>query len=197
MPLDEQNSRVPPRLPESEERNKRLSELCIRYWDKLVAYAFRGLSPERPDRKDLAKEIVDRSLLKVVERGPSESVTTLGAYWRKTIDHELVNEFRHDGVRNRAAPVLTQKLQDTHPSPDSEYMADEMLAAVAQAMESLPPRCRLAFRLKEWEDKSTREIADVLASEGVEVTPRQVARYIDHARGVVLQALAAYEQRKE
>lgn len=103
MSPDDQNCRDLPRLPGCEERNKRLSELRIRYWDNLVAYVFRRLSPERPDRKDFAKEIVDRSLLKVVERGPRESVTTRGAYWRKTIDNELA-EFPQ--LRTRRFPWL-------------------------------------------------------------------------------------------
>jgi RNA polymerase sigma factor (sigma-70 family) len=162
-----------------------------------VAYTSRRLSGAPQDRRDQAEDIVSRSLLKVIERSPCESVTTMGAYWQTTVSNELRNEYRHADMRRRTAPSLAYEHETIHPSPESTYLTQERNRVIHQAIESLSPRRRMAFRLKEWQGLSAREVADRFAAEGIAVGERQVLRYVEEAWTTCQQALEAYEDRSK
>jgi RNA polymerase sigma factor (sigma-70 family) len=180
-----------------ETRNARLADLCRTHFRKLVAYASRRLSGAPLDRRDKAEDVVSRSLLKVIERSPCKSTDTMGAYWHTTVTNELRNEYRHADMRRRTEAALAYERESTHPSPESTYLAQERNRVLQRAIESLSPRRRMAFRLKEWEGLSAREVAGRLTAEGIEVGERQVLRYVDEAWAACRGALEAYEDRKQ
>ncbi len=193
MPPNAKKATPPALNPPSEARNARLADLCKRQFRALVAYASRRLSGAPLDRRDKAEDVVSRSLLKVMERSPCASSATLRAYWHTTVTNELRNEYRHADVRRRAEAGLAHEQDTTHPSPESTYLLQERGRVMQKAIESLSPRCKMAFRLKEWEGLSAREVAARLAAEGIDVGERQVLRYVEEAWAVCQRALEAYE----
>jgi RNA polymerase sigma factor (sigma-70 family) len=197
MSTDAKKATGPAHCPDRETRNDRLADLCRTHFRKLVAYASRRLSGAPLDRRDKAEDVVSRSLLKVIERSPCKSADTMGAYWHTTVANELRNEYRHADMRRRTEAALAYEYETTHPSPELTYLAQERNKVLQHAIESLSPRRRMAFRLKEWEGLSAREVAARLQAEGIHVGERQVLRYVDEAWTACRRALEAYEDRKK
>ena len=82
----------PARQPYSEADGERWTELFNRYFRKITNYVLHLLSPDMPDRRDVAKEITSRAFLKMMERegNSCESNTALGAYWREAARNEFL-----------------------------------------------------------------------------------------------------------
>jgi RNA polymerase sigma factor (sigma-70 family) len=199
MSPDAQKTEVQARLSNPEVR-ARLTEVFKRDFRKLVALAARWLARDTGDKQDEAEEIVNRSLLKVISRGPLQSVARISVYWRAAVKNELRNRFRHSDMRRRIAAALAYE-HSPEPSLESSYLERELMQerkrVLQQAIENLPARTRMAFRLSEWEELETREIVARLAVEGIEVSERQVLRYIEAGWKACCRALEAYEARKE
>ena len=197
MSPDAQKSEIQARLSNPEVR-ARLTEVFKRDFRKLVALAGRWLARDTGDRRDEAEEIVNRSLLKVILQGPLESVTRISLYWRAAVKNELRNRFRHSDMRRRVAAALAYE-HSPEPSLESSYLERELMQerkrVLQQAIGNLPAKARFAFRLMVWDELETREIVARFATEGIEVSERQVLRYVKAGWEACERALEAYEDR--
>jgi DNA-directed RNA polymerase specialized sigma24 family protein len=199
MSPDAQKSEIQARLSEPEVR-ERVTEVCKRDFRKLVTLVIRRLSRDAGDKRDVAEEIVAQSLLQVLLKGPLQSVPRISAYWRATVENALRNLFRHADMRRRIAAALAYE-HSPEPSLESSYLERELMQerkrVLQQVIENLPARTRMAFQLRVWEELETREIVARLAVEGIEVSERQVLRYVEAGWEACDRALEAYEAGKE
>ncbi len=197
MTPDAQKSEIEARLSEPGAR-ERLAEVCRRDFRKLVAFVMRRLSRDTGDKRDVAEEIVAQSLLRVVLKAPLHSVARISAYWRATVENMLRNSYRHLDMRRRVAAALAYG-HSPEPSLESSFLERELMQerkrVLQQAIEALPAKARLAFRLSVWEEFETREIVARLADEGIEVSDRQVLRYLEAGWEACRRALEAHEAR--
>lgn len=197
MSPEAQKNEIQARLSEPEVQ-ERVAEVCKRDFHKLVALAIRRLSRDTGDKRDVAEEIVAQSLLQVLLKGPLQSVPRISAYWRVTVENKLCNLFKHSNIRRRVAAALAYE-HSPEPSLESSYLERELMQGrqkvLQQAIKELPAKARSAFRLKVWEELETREIVARLAVEGIEVSERQVLRYIDAGWEACERALEAFEAR--
>jgi RNA polymerase sigma factor (sigma-70 family) len=199
MSPDAQKPEAQARICDSEAR-ERLTEVCQRDYQKLVQFVRRRLSHDKADPRDEAEEIVARSLFKVLLKGPLQSVASLSAYWLTVVRNELSNDYRHADIRRRTESAVAYE-HPPSPSPEALYLEqeleDERGRVLRQAIDALSARHRMAFRLKEWEGLSTREIVARFAAEGIEIGERQVSRYVDAGWEACRRALRAHEGRRE
>jgi RNA polymerase sigma factor (sigma-70 family) len=183
------------RAPLSEsETHERLTEVFKREHRKLVDRAHRGLSRHKKDRRDEAEEIVIRAFHKVLEkiRG-SVVIGNLIGYWREAVRNELSNEYRHDDMRRRTQSALDFELEKVAPSPESLCLSEEQQRLLQEASEGLPAKCRAAFRWVLWEGLTPKDVVARFAAEGIEISERQVSRYIDAGSEACRRALEVYE----
>ena len=180
-------------LSESE-THERLTEVFKREYRPLVERAHRGLSHHKKDRRDAAEEIVTRAFHKVLEkiRG-SVAIGNLIGYWREAVRNELNNEYRHDDMRHRTQPALHYELEKLAPSPESLSLSEEQQRLLHEASEGLPPKCRAAFRWVLWEGLTPKDVVARFSEQGIEISERQVSRYIDTGGEACRRALEAYE----
>lgn len=108
--------------------------------------------------EDLAQEVFVRFWEK---RHRIEINSNLPAYIRRMAVNEALAYLRK---KNRFAPdELPQQLpHHTTAGADQALEASELQAAIRQAINSLPPRCKLIFQLSRFEDLTYREIAQKL-----------------------------------
>jgi RNA polymerase sigma factor (sigma-70 family) len=203
MSPDAQKPEAQARFSESQAR-ERLTEVCKRDYHKLVQFVRRRLSRDKADQRDEAEEIVARSLFNVLLKGPLQSVASLSAYWLTAVRNELRNDYRHADMRRRTEPALAYEHQPS-PSPESLCLEQELEeerarvrdTVLREAIDALSARRRMAFRLKVWEGLSTREVVARFAAEGIEISGRQVLRYVDDGWEACRRALQAHEDKKE
>ncbi len=108
--------------------------------------------------EDLAQEVFVRFWEK---RHRIEINSNLPAYLRRMAANEAMAHLRK---KNRFAPdeLPSQLPNFTSAGADLDLEASELKDAIQQAINALPPRCRVIFQLSRFEDMTYREIASQL-----------------------------------
>lgn len=183
-------------LSEAETR-ERLTEVFKREYRKQVERVHRGLSRHKKDRWDEAEEVVTRAFHKVLKKiQGSVAIGNLVGYWREAVRNELRNEYRHDDMRRRTQPALEYEIEKVAPSPESLCLNEEQQRILQEASEGLSAKCRAAFRWTLWEGLTPGAVVDRFAAQGIEISERQVSRYIDAGSEACRRALDAHRDRQ-
>jgi len=133
---------------------------------------------------EVAEEIVEDIFVKLWERRPALR------------DIENLRVYLYVAARNRSLNYLDWKSRDvisyveiypidipaTHETPDNLLMTKEMSARINQAVDGLPPKCKLIFKLVREEKMKYREVAEVLNIS---------ARTVDTQMTIAMKKLAA------
>jgi RNA polymerase sigma-70 factor (ECF subfamily) len=141
-----------------------------------VAYRFLG------DR-DLAEDTAQEAFLKILSRAASYRPTArFSTYLYNVVWHLCVDTYR----RKRAGSLEGMaELRGRGGEPISGLLADERQDRVRAAVDTLPPRQRMALVLKHFEDMSYEDIAGVL-----ECSPAAVDSLLIRARRKLKDLLA-------
>jgi RNA polymerase sigma-70 factor (ECF subfamily) len=138
-----------------EEAFKQLFDL---YADRLFRFAKSFLKD-----KFLAEEAVSDVFYKVwLHRSSLENHTTIKAYLFKATYNTSLNYL--DEARRKKAVSLEDIDVDlgTELCPESELINKELKEIIEQAIDSLPPRCKLIYRMAKVEQMKYKEIAELL-----------------------------------
>ena len=134
-----------------------LDRLIQRYWGSLLQFAYGFTSSQ-----DEAEDIVQETFVRIWRsRSTWRSTGTVRSYLftisRNLCLHREERRQVRDGWRDRE-----QLRPRRAPSPLAHLEANEVLAALNQALEELPPRRREVFRLVCLQGLSYREAAQVM-----------------------------------
>lgn len=124
------------------------------------------------EARDVAQEAYAR-LLQLQQPG---TVSFLRAYLFRIAANLAVDRIRQRQVRERSSPEIFEELL-MHPSSERAVLAEQQLSAVIAALEELPGKCRTAFALHYFGERSLREIACTMG-----VSERMIQKYV--ARGL-------------
>jgi RNA polymerase sigma-70 factor (ECF subfamily) len=140
---------------DDEEAFKQLFDL---YADRLFRFAKSLLKD-----KFLAEEAVSEVFYKVwLHRSSLENHTTIKAYLFKATYNTSLN-YLGEIRRKRTIPLEDIDVDlGTELCPESELINKELKGIIEQAIESLPPRCKLIYRMAKVEQMKYKEIADLL-----------------------------------
>jgi RNA polymerase sigma-70 factor (ECF subfamily) len=138
-------------------------EIALQYLDGLYAYAM-ALTRNQAEAEDLVQETYLRALRAFGQLRPDSHLKS----WLFTILRNVrLNQIRHARSGPRVVeidrslndlPELERKRED----PYSAYLMKRTHADVRKAIENLPPVYREVIVLREFEDLSYKEIAEVL-----------------------------------
>lgn len=144
------------------ERLKAFEGIVGRYETPLLRYAAR-----LANNAAFAEDIVQNAFVKLARswKGSFSDSPELSAWLYRTVHNEAVDLIRAEERRQRlhrehGAEALAQPDEDAG-VPGAGEPGDEALAA-ARALEALSPRERQAVVLKVYEEKSYREIAEIM-----------------------------------
>ena len=103
-------------------------------------------------------------------------VSDLGHYLYAAVRRRAISQVRRIAVRRRAAPLLAEVAGGAGAPPDAEFDAEELWRRLERAIDTLPPRTRVAFMLSRREGLSYHEVAARMA-----ISPKTVGVHIGRA----------------
>lgn len=155
--------------------------LFRRYYPMLCAYATRFV-----ELKD-AEEIVQDVMLWLWETRETQNFdTSLSQYLFKTVYHRSINRITHHQSRRRADTLFYENMQEMLQDTDY-YQFEELQSKIREAIDALPPAYREAFVMHRFDNKSYKEIAELL-----HVSPKTVDYRIQQSLKQLRVALKDY-----
>ena len=144
--------------------------LFRRYYPMLCAYATKFV-----ELKD-AEEIVQDVMLWLWENRKTQTFeTSLSQYLFKTVYHRAINLIVRHQSQLRADTLFYENMQEMLQDTDF-YQFEELQKKIKEAVDALPPAYREAFVMHRVENKSYKEIAELL-----QVSPKTVDYRIQQA----------------
>lgn len=96
---------------------------------------------------------------------PRQDIRDIRSYLHRTADSVAIDTWRRHGRTDRVtAPIesVDQEIADPAPTADAAMLAQEEQAALREAIQSLPPRCREVLLLHKYDGLSYAQIAERL-----------------------------------
>ncbi len=144
--------------------------LFRRYYPMLCAYATKFV-----ELKD-AEEIVQDVMLWLWENRETQTFeTSLSQYLFKTVYHRAINLIVRHQSQLRADTLFYENMQEMLQDTDF-YQLEELQKRIREAVDALPPTYREAFVMHRFDNKSYKEIAEIL-----QVSPKTVDYRIQQA----------------
>ena len=144
--------------------------LFRRYYPMLCAYATKFV-----ELKD-AEEIVQDVMLWLWENRKTQTFeTSLSQYLFKTVYHRAINLIVRHQSQLRADTLFYENMQEMLQDTDF-YQFEELQKKIKEAVDALPPAYREALVMHRFENKSYKEIAELL-----QVSPKTVDYRIQQA----------------
>ncbi|MEY8486022.1 RNA polymerase sigma-70 factor [uncultured Parabacteroides sp.] len=144
--------------------------LFRRYYPILCAYATKFV-----DLKD-SEEIVQDVMLWLWENRETQTFeTSLSQYLFKTVYHRAINQIVRHQSQLRADTLFYENMQEMLQDTDF-YQLEELQRRIREAVDALPPAYREVFVMHRFDNKSYKEIAEVL-----QVSPKTVDYRIQQA----------------
>ena len=135
--------------------------------------------------QDDAEDVVQESLLRLlVHRREWEHYSSLEALCRTVVHHQAIDFLRR--TRPRAEIEEADRLLD--PSTEDEIEHAEVQALLTSAIDSLPTKQRLIFRLKEVEGYEVEEIARIAG-----LSPEAIYNNLSRARSALRSRLLMHK----
>ena len=160
----------------------------VRYYEELLGFLVRAVHDPH-EAQDLAQQTFERVLQ---HQRAGHPVDDLRALLYEVARNLVVDRHRRLQVRQHDSDeVLLDRPAPTAGEPDEVYAGRQRLHLLMAAIESLPPRCRLAFMLHKIEGLSQAEVAAQM-----EISLNMVERHIMLAVAACRKALGDAPARK-
>jgi len=135
-----------------------------------------------------AKDVAQEAYVKLLGLDEVRAVSYLQAYLYKIAGNLIKDRMRKREVRARCEHFVFFEADDREreiPSAEAESITQQERELIEKAVEELPARCRLAFRLVELEGYSVQ-----LASERLGIKPETVRQFVHRSYEFLAEALA-------
>lgn len=128
------------------------------YYVRLCNFAYSFL-----EDKDEAEEVVQSTFLTIWEKHDSlEIQVSLKSYLYRSVHNSCLNKIKHSKVK-QVHQESTKSKEEVFSDDASEHIiSKELEHQIEIAINALPPKCAMVFRLSRFENLSYAEIADQL-----------------------------------
>jgi len=136
------------------------TQLYVHFGKKLIQFA---LSLVRS--KETAEELVEDVFVKLwANRNNIVDIENLTVYLYVAVKNRSLNALSHKAKELLAAPFdyLDTTLDGFAPDPYDIMITSEMMASMQLAIDELPPRCKMIFKLVREDGLQYKEVADIL-----------------------------------
>ncbi len=134
-------------------------QLFLLFYPSLVSFAVSIIKS-----KESAEEIVSDVFVKIWEkRHQLDKVENLSYYLFTAVKNKCLNGL-HD-QKNRAGIDINDtdiEFRSLYHDPEQKLISAEMINQIQKAIQDLPPRCRLIFKLVKEEGLKYKEVAELL-----------------------------------
>lgn len=154
------------------------------WYEKLHRYAH-TLLKDNDEASDAVQSVFSRLWEK---REELENTEELGPYLYRAVHNHCLNRIRKEGNGRKYAEWLTRNAAGTHSTDAAGKLAiAELSARIGEALDSLPPQCRLIFTLSREQGKKYTEIAESLS-----LSVKTVETQMSKALRILREKLADY-----
>ncbi|MGN6494498.1 MAG: RNA polymerase sigma-70 factor [Agriterribacter sp.] len=135
------------------------NDLFLRFYPSLKQFAYSFLKS-----KQLSEEAVSDVFINIWEkRKELHTITNLKLYLFTSTRNAALNYLKKQkGLNNLHVEDYWVELNSIYFDPEQLMITAEMIAKVHEAIQSLPARCRLIFKLVKEEGLKYREVAELL-----------------------------------
>lgn len=136
------------------------TQLYLHFGKKLIQFA---LSLVRS--KEIAEELVEDVFVKLwANRNNIVEIENLTVYLYVAVKNRSLNALSHKAKELIAAPFdyLDTTLDGFASDPYDIMITSEMMASMQHAIDELPPRCKMIFKLVREDGLKYKEVADIL-----------------------------------
>lgn len=113
--------------------------------------------------KQLAEEVVSDVFIKVWQKRQSlHTIQHLKMYLFSSTRNTALNYLKREGLQKISPEDYWVELQSIYFSPEQLMITEEMIEKIHKAVQDLPVRCRLIFKLVKEEGLKYREVAELL-----------------------------------
>lgn len=135
-------------------QQKALSALYLRYWDKLLAVAMNRLL-----NLEVAEECVQNVFVSLWNRRADLYLkNTLGTYLAVSVKYQVIKQMDKK-YRRQLGEDFFYSIDQQSPAADAYILESEMIARIDAAVEKLPEKCRIVFKMSRETEKTNKEIA--------------------------------------
>lgn len=112
---------------------------------------------------DAAEDLVQEVFVKIWERkGSIQISSSIKAYLYMAVRNHCLNQLKAEAKQTFMEDSLNNDIRLSTNSTENLSVSNELEQHIKQAIEKLPPRCALIFKLSRFEHKSYKEIAEIL-----------------------------------
>jgi RNA polymerase sigma-70 factor (family 1) len=133
-------------------------QIYNRYWKPAYFTALK-----KTHNKEVAEELVQNIFLGLWERRESSSIEQLNAYLNTAVKYQVLNYIKSSIIKQRHSVLLRKQPELAEDDSDSVLIMHELSAAIENAINQLPEKSRVIFRLSRFENRSIKEIAQLLS----------------------------------
>ena len=155
------------------------------YYAELVRFAYEYLKD-----KDAAEDLVQEVFVKLWEkRAGIEMKSAPKSYLYVTVKNHCLNKLKSEQRHVLFEDDFADDQRFAVSSASQLSEVKQLSEHIKQAMDKLPPRCGLIFKLSRFEEKSYKEIADIL-----EISVKTVENQMGKALSIMRNDLKHYLQ---
>lgn len=158
-----------------------LAHILAIHQDELLRFIFRKVNCP-----DLAQDIFQDTFIRYTNYPQKEQINNHKAFIFRIAANLAADYERRDRVRNKyicnSEPSPETIAQPEALQPEQILSTRDRLECLAQAVEKLPPKCRMVFLLRKVEELSQAEIAEQLG-----ISRSMVEKHLRHALQVLQQ----------
>lgn len=134
-------------------------QLFLLFYPSLVQFAVSIIKS-----KELAEEVVSDVFIKIWQkRHQLDKVENLSFYLFTAVRNRCINRFYDQKARAEVNINETEfELRSLYHDPEQKMISAEMIRNIQSAINDLPPRCRLIFKLVKEEGLKYKEVAELL-----------------------------------
>jgi RNA polymerase sigma-70 factor, ECF subfamily len=126
--------------------------------------------------KNGAEDVVQEVLLDFYNKKEQIQISSsVIAYLRRSVYNRTINAIKLKSRLSADADDVLLSINDKDESQLDVMVTQEILGSVNKVIESLPEKCRLAFTLSRYEEKSYSEIAELMNT-SVKTVENQIAK---------------------
>jgi RNA polymerase sigma-70 factor (ECF subfamily) len=173
--------RLPDSEPPTNERwNAKYERLLLEHNDALINYVYSWVR----SRAD-ATDIVQEAYVRFFRLGDPTTISHLRAFLFKIAKNIATDFLRKRIVREAFADEESLRSSNESPSPEQIWLAKEELTALQRAIETLPPRTKMALMLVREDGISYEELGQRLG-----IKTHSARRLIERAMEYLLEAVS-------
>lgn len=134
--------------------------LFKKYFLQLTRFSWRYI-----DSKAIAEELVQELFTKLWEERENWTLNndnTVRAYLYKSVRNMSLNHIKHLKIRDKYDAEWMNKKETPKIEFDDKMREEQIKQAVNQAIEDLPPRSRMAYKLHRFDGLTYPEIAEIM-----------------------------------